>query len=132
MGNIKWVGTFDIEVLLVSGFMVNFYGNLAILIFNVDVKKRSSLGLSSMVNYILVCWFWSKLCKSLMLPCGHFQNMNQSSKYLFHNRINYIFILLMYFFLPMIANRFPCKYAMFRMAYVSIILVTIAVPWVWM
>ena len=59
-------------------------------------KNGNSLKLCSMVNFILECRFWSKLCKSLMLPHDHFQNMKQ---YLFYDLINFAFILLFYFYL---------------------------------
>ena len=58
-------------------------------------KNGSSLKLCSMVNFILECRFWRKLCKSLMLLHGHFQNMKQSSMYLFYDLINSIFVLLL-------------------------------------
>ena len=60
-------------------------------------KNGSSLKLCSLVNFILGFWFWSKLCKSLILPHEHFQSIKQSSRYLFHELINSVFILLQYF-----------------------------------
>ena len=51
-----------------------------------------------MVNSILGCRFESKLCKSLMLPHEHFQNMIESSRYLFYDLIKSVFILLLHFF----------------------------------
>ena len=62
-----------------------------------------------------------------MLPHKHSQNMKQSSKYLFHDLINSVFILLLYF-LPIILDSFSSKYAKVRVAYVGSILVPIAVP----
>ena len=61
---------------------------------------------------------------------GHFQNMKQSSEYLFHDLVNSSFMLLPYF-LPIISYRFSSKYARVRVAYVGTILVPIAVPRVW-
>ena len=69
-------------------------------------KNGSSLKPCSMVNFSLGCWFWSKLCKLLMFPHGHFQNMKQLSKYIFHDLINSVFIL---YFLPMISYRFSYR-----------------------
>ena len=83
-------------------------------------KNCSSLTLCSMVNFILLCKFWSKLGNSLMFSNGHFQNMKQSSKYLFNDLINFLFRLLLYF-LPIISYRFSSKY-------VGVILVPIAAP----
>ena len=60
-------------------------------------KNDSSLNLCSIVNSILGCRFCSKLCKLLMLPYGHFQKMKQSFKYLFHDLVYSVFILLLYF-----------------------------------
>ena len=91
-------------------------------------KNGSSLKLCSRVDCIL--WFWSKLCKSSMLHHGHFQNMKQSSKNLFHDLINSVFIL--FYFLSMISYRFSSQYTKVRVAYVCAILVPIAVPRVWM
>ena len=68
-----WVMTFKIEVLLgVCGFVVNICDNLAILIFNEEIKNRNSFNLCSMVNFISGCKFWSKLCKLLMLSHEYF------------------------------------------------------------
>ena len=86
-------------------------------------KNGSSLKLCSMVRFILGCRYWNKLYKLLMLPYGHFQNMKQSSRYLFHDLINSIFISL--YFLPMISKRFSSKYVKVRMAYIDAILVPI-------
>ena len=61
-----------------------------------------------------------------MLPHGHFQNMKQSSMYLFHDLMNSVFILL--YFLPMISYRFSSKYAEVGVVYIAAILVPIAVP----
>ena len=51
-------------------------------------KNGNSFKLCSIVNFILGCRFCSRLCNSLMSPHGHFQNMKQSSKYLFHDLVN--------------------------------------------
>ena len=61
-----------------------------------------------------------------MLLHEHFQNMKQSSKYLFHDLINSVFILLLYF-LPMILHKFSSKYSKVMVAYIGAILVSIAV-----
>ena len=84
------------EVLLgVCGFVVNVSDNLAILIFMRMTKSGCSLKLCFVMNFILRYRFRSKLFKSLILPHVHFQNMKQSSRYLFHDLINYF---LLYFF----------------------------------
>ena len=69
-----------------------------------------------MVNLILGCKFWIKLCKSIILLHECFQNMKQSSRYLFHDLINSVFIFLLYFH-----SNF--KYANVWMVYVGAILV---------
>ena len=79
-----------------------------------------------MVNFILGCRFLSKLCKSLMLPNGNSQNIDQSSRYLFNDPINSVFILLLYFLLS-ISYRSSGKYVNFRVAYVGAILIPMAV-----
>ena len=61
-------------------------------------KNSSSLKLCSRVNLILGCRLLSKLCKSLTSNNGLFQNMKQSSKNLFHDLVNFVFIFL-YFYL---------------------------------
>ena len=94
-------------------------------------KNGSSLDLCSIVNFIFGYRFWSKFYNWLMFPHGHFQNMKQSSKYLFHDLVNSPFMLLLYF-LPIILYRFSSKYAKVRVVYVGAILVPIAVPRVWM
>ena len=91
--------------------------------FLVMSKTGCSLKLDSMMNSAFGCRLWSKLYKSLMLPHVHFQNMKQSSWYLFHNLINSVFKVL-YFYL----YRFSSKA---RLAYVGAILVPIVVPRVW-
>ena len=72
-------------------------------------KNGSSFELCSIINVILGCRFCSRLCNSLMSPHGHFQNMKQSSKYLFHDLVNFPFMLLAYF-LPIISYWFSSKY----------------------
>ena len=67
------------EVLLgVCWFVVDICDDFAIYVFYVGVK-------SSIVNFILGCRFCSSSCNSLMSPHVYFQNMKQSSKYLFHD-----------------------------------------------
>ena len=61
------------DLLGLCGFGVNICDNLNVFVFNYNSLKSCS-----MVNFILECRFWSKLCKLLMLPHGHFQNMKQS------------------------------------------------------
>ena len=51
-------------------------------------KNGSSFELCSIVNFIFVCRFCSRLCNSLMSPHVHFHNIKKSSKYLFHDLIN--------------------------------------------
>ena len=46
-----------------------------------------------LINFILGCRF----CNSFMSPHGHFQNMKQLSKYLFHDLVNSSFMSLPYF-----------------------------------
>ena len=65
-----------------------------------------------------------------MLPSGHFQNMKLSSRYLFHDLINPVVILM--YFLPIISYRFSSKYAKVKVVYVGASLVPIAVPRIWM
>ena len=67
-----------------------------------NTKNGLSLKLSSMVNFTLQFRFWSILCKSPMLHHRHLQNMKLSSKYILHDLINSVFILLLRF-LPMIS-----------------------------
>ena len=92
-------------------------------------EKVSSLKLCFLVNFILWCKFWIKLCKLLMLPHGHFQNMKQPSMYIFHDLINSVFIVL-YFYLCFDID-FPLSMLML-VAYFGAILVPIPVPRVWM
>ena len=61
---------------------------------------------------------------------GNFQNMKQSSKYLFHDLVNSSFMSLLYF-LPIISYRFTSKYARVKVTYVGAILVLTVVPRVW-
>ena len=82
------------------------------------------------VNFILGCRFCGRSCSSLMSPHGYFQNMKQSSKYLFHDLVKGFFMSLPYF-LPIISYRFSSKYTWVRVAYVGAIFVLIAVPNVW-
>ena len=93
-------------------------------------KNGSSFELCSIVNFILGCRFCSRLYNSLMSPHGHFQNMKQSSKYLFHDLVNSSFMSIPYF-LPISSYRFYSKCAWVRVAYVGGILVPRAVPKVW-
>ena len=65
-------------------------------------KNGNSFELYSIVNFILGCRFFRRLSNSLMSPHGHFQNMKQSSKYLFHGSVNSSFMSLPYF-LPIIS-----------------------------
>ena len=78
------------------------------------------------MNFILGCRFWIKLCKLLMSPLGYFQNMKQSFKYLFHDLVNSVFILLHCFYWWF--YRFSSKFVKVRVAYVAAILAPIAVP----
>ena len=93
-------------------------------------RNDNSFELCSIVNFILGCRFCSRLCNSLMSSHGHFQNMKQSSKYLFYDWVNSSFMSLPYF-LHIISYRFSSKYASVRVAYVGTILVLMAVPRVW-
>ena len=85
---------------------------------------------NSIVNFILGCWFCSRSCNSLMSQHGYFQNMKQSSKYLFHDLVKSSFMSLLYF-LPIISYMFSSKYARVRVAYVGAIFVPKAVPSIW-
>ena len=69
-------------------------------------------------------------CVIVNVSPGRFQNMKQSSKYLFYVLVN-SFMALPYFFLPIISYRFSSKKARVRVAYVGAILVPIAIPRVW-
>ena len=90
------------------------------------IENGHSLELYCYGNFILSCRLWSKLCKSSLLLHGHFQNMKQSSRYLSHDLIKSISILLPYIFM-VISNWFSSKYAKVRVAYVGTILVPITV-----
>ena len=79
--------------------------------------SKNSFKLCSIVNFILGCRFCSRSCNSLMFPHGCFQNMKQSSKYLFHDLVNSSFMSLPYFLL-IISYRFSSKYARVWVAYV--------------
>ena len=81
-------------------------------------KNYCSFDVWSVVNSILGCRFWCRLCNSLMSSHVHFKNMKQSSKYLFHDLVNSSIMLLPYF-LPIISNRFSSKYARVWVAYVG-------------
>ena len=84
------------KVLLgVCGFVVVNCDDLAIFVFMRMYKNGSSFELRSIVNFILVYGFWSRLCSSLMSSHGYFQNMKQSLKYIFHDRVNSPFMLLL-------------------------------------
>ena len=58
-----------------------------LLFFMRMTRNGNSLQLCSILNFIMGCRFWSNLCNSLMFPHGNFQNIKQSSKYLFHNLV---------------------------------------------
>ena len=99
--------------------------------FFIRMSKNSiSFELCFIVNFIFGCRFYSRLCNSLMSSRGHFQNMKQTSKYLFNDLVNSSFKSLPYF-LPIISYRFSPKYARVRIAYVGAILFPMAVPWFW-
>ena len=126
------VVTFEVEVLLgVCWFVIDICHDLAIYIFYKDVKNGCSFELCSIMHFILGCRFCSMWCNSLISPHGHFQNIKQSSKYLFHDLVNSFFMSLPYF-LPIISYRFSSKYAMVKVAYVGAILVPIAVSRFWL
>ena len=93
-------------------------------------KNGNSFKLCSIVNFVLGCRFCGRLCNSLMSSHGYFQNMKQSSKYLFRDLVKSSFMSLPYF-LPIISYRFSSKYARVRVVYVGAIFVPIAVPSVW-
>ena len=101
--------------------------DLAVYIFIRMSKNGHSFELCSVVNFTLGCRFCCRLCNSLISPHGHFQNMKQSSKYLFHYLVNSSFMSLPYF-LHIISYRLSSKYARVRVAYVGAILVPLAVP----
>ena len=61
-------------------------------------KNGNSFKLCSIVNFILGCKFCCSLCNSLMSSHEYFQNMKQSSKYLFHDLVKSSFKSLPYFF----------------------------------
>ena len=85
-----------VRCLYVCGRYLWWFGHLR---FFIRMSKNgSSLEPCSIVNCILGCRFCSRLCNSLMSPQGHFQNIKQSSKYLFHDFVNSPFMLLPYFF----------------------------------
>ena len=78
-------------------FVVDIYDDLTIFRFFIRMSTNgNSFELCSIVNFILGCTFCNRLSNSLMSPHGHFQNMKQSSKYLFHDLVNSSFILLLY------------------------------------
>ena len=83
------------EVLLgVCWFVVDICDVLAMYVFIRMSKNDSSFELCSIVNFIFGCRFCCRLCNLLMPPYGHFQNMKQSSKYLFHYLVNSSFMSL--------------------------------------
>ena len=88
------------------------------------------LCMCSIVNFILGCKFCSRSGNSLMSPRGCFQNIKQSSKYLFHDLVKSSFMSLPYI-LPIFSCRFSSKYARVRVEYVGVIFVPMAVPIVW-
>ena len=88
-------------------------------------KNDSSYGLCSTVNFIVECRFGSRLCNSLMSTHWYFQNMKQSSKYIFHDLVNSPLMLLAYFSF-FISYRFSSKYVKFKVAYVDAILVNLS------
>ena len=93
-------------------------------------KNGSSFELCYIVNFILGCRICSRLCNSFKSPHGHFHDMKQSSRYLFHDLLNSSFSPLPYFW-PIVLYRFSSKYARVRVTCVGAILVPIAVPSVW-
>ena len=124
-------GAFKFEVLLgVYWFLIDICDDLAIYVFIRISRNIISFKLCSIVNLILGCRFCCRLCNSFMSPHGHFQNMKQSSKYLFRDLVNSSFMSLQYI-LPIISYRFSSQYTRVRVAYVGAILVPIAVPSVW-
>ena len=72
-------------------------------------KNTNSLKVCSTVNFSLGFGFWSKLCTSLMLPHEHFQDVKQSSRYIFYD-INLVLILFLHTFF-MISDGFSSSYA---------------------
>ena len=94
-------------------------------------KNGGSLKLTSMVNFILGCKFWSKLYKSLILPQKHFQNTKKSFRYLFYDLMISVFIFLLYYFL-IIPCRFSSKRTKFTSAYAGALLVPFSVSMVCM
>ena len=62
-------------------------------------KNGNSFKLYSIATSILECRFCSRLFNSLMSPHGYFQNMKQSSKYLFHDLTNSSFCRCRIFYL---------------------------------
>ena len=66
------------------------------------------------------------LCESLMFPHVQFQNLKQSSKYLFHDFVNSLCIFSLCFLL-MISYKLSTKNSKARVAYEGAILVPIAV-----
>ena len=92
-------------------------------------KNGNSFKLCSIVNFILGCRFCSRSCNSLMSPHGCFQNMKQSSIYIFHGFENSSVSLP--YFLPIVSYRLSSKYAKVRVTYVGAILISIAVRRVW-
>ena len=102
-----WVVAFEVEVLLgVCWFVVDICDDLAIYVFFIRMSINGNFfKLCSVVDFILGCRFCSRSCNLLMYPHGYFQNMKQSSKYLFHDLVNSSFMSLPYF-LPIISYSF--------------------------
>ena len=90
-------------------------------------KNGSAFKLCSILKLILGRRFCSRLCNSLISPHGHFQNMKQTSKYLFHDLVKCFFYVVA-LFLSIISYSFSSKNARVRVAYVGVTLVPIAVP----
>ena len=61
-------------------------------------KNGNSFRLCSIVNFIFGCRFCSRSCNSLMSPHGYFQNMKQSSKYIFHDLVVFFYVVAVFFF----------------------------------
>ena len=87
------------EVLLgVCRFVVDICVDFTIYVFIRMSKNGKSFKLCSTVNFILGCRFCSRSCNFSMSLNGYFQNMKQSSKYLFHDLVKPSFMSFPYFF----------------------------------
>ena len=61
--------------------------------FSIRISKNTcSFERYSIVNFFRGVGFCGRLCNSFMSPYGHFQNIKQSSKYIFHDLINSFFM----------------------------------------